>query len=269
MEAKINVEFETAKELTNLVSGELLNDSLGKIDRAITEVRELETELESISGSSNAIYSPKLSPVSIYGEMYDALISSDGTLYPNLTDYYYNSSNSGKGFVANHSSIGNIGGDWNFRLCRWISGTSSQVNGKTETLYSGPISVLKNLASAGYKRLFIAVNRSSQYGGGYGNYVGGSDGKICLSRSKSASDSDVLVTLAEYNFNSGSSISFEIDIRDITDDVYFVFVNTYNASVNATAASNGDVIKINGVGVGANKYISSFGLVTISQLLVI
>ena len=39
---QINVEFETAEELRNLSSGESLNSALGKVDRAITEIKELQ-----------------------------------------------------------------------------------------------------------------------------------------------------------------------------------------------------------------------------------
>ena len=39
---QINVEFETAEELRNLTSGESLNSALGKVDRAITEIKELQ-----------------------------------------------------------------------------------------------------------------------------------------------------------------------------------------------------------------------------------
>lgn len=39
---QVNVEFETAEELQNLTSGESLNSALGKVDRVITEIKELQ-----------------------------------------------------------------------------------------------------------------------------------------------------------------------------------------------------------------------------------
>ena len=268
-DVRINVEFKTAEKRELLVSGEDITTSFGKINRAISDINEIESKTTS-EGASSVI---ARQPISLFSEFYSAITDSRSSIPSGTSDLLYGGNGSAPGFEICKSTLGDLGGYMNVSVSNtagkdtasgWVitcrkANYGSANSTKTTTLYSAPISVLKRCSLAGYKTLFVRTTVLPF--GSTLTAIGGGSVTITLNSIPNANSDYVLATLADGATSlsgskvSGFSTDLQMDIQNIVDDVYLCMTFS-NKMGGATLSSNGGSATINGSAVNTSYAVS-------------
>ena len=228
--AKINVAFKTAEKLERLTSGESLNDSLGKVDKAIAVLSEMQD-----GSSGNNVGSSDILPVGEYFVQFcDELLDGCEFIADEVTDYsteHYETYGRALSY-DNNGVLTKDGTKLNDRFLFFNNDQNTSISG-----WSGPISIFKKAANKGYKMARIIVGVSS-----HKFQIGGSlyapstlpsalyTADIVMYSQKNKDESNRIVQLAS---RDAVSTITELDLTTFLDDV-FVHVDISSGTLSGS-----------------------------------
>lgn len=184
-------------------------------------------------------------PVFLYQPLAYALIEDPNSTIPASllgTDF----SSLGDPYRYDIGNFGNRGNNntWCVGL-NYCEGSNTSGSSVTKTGWSGPISVIKELAAAGYTKLAIslsvgnALSSSGNARGSNSSYYGNTTHNIYLTTSKSTTTGNRLATLvSDASPRETLSVSACIDIQNVTTDVY-IYISAKLTCLNTSFSTSG------------------------------